>query len=83
MSKGEVMSDGAKPPLRLLTVEEAAERLSLSLSTLRIWVWKRRIDTVRIGKSVRISEAVLDDLIRRGTRPAVEQRKKKPAARAK
>jgi len=55
---------------RLLTLEQTAERLAVSLPTLRAWVWKRKIEVVRIGRCVRIREKVITDLITRNTFPA-------------
>ena len=55
--------------MKLLTLEQAAERLAISLATIRSWVWKRKIEVVKIGRCVRIREEVLDDLIARNTVP--------------
>lgn len=38
----------------LLTVRDAAERLSLSQATLRVWIAARRIACIRLGRAVRI-----------------------------
>ena len=56
--------------MRLLSIKEAADRLSLRPATLRHWVWQRQIATVKIGRCIRIQEAVIQDLIQKGTRPA-------------
>jgi excisionase family DNA binding protein len=56
--------------MKLLTLEQAAERLSVSIATIRSWVWKRKIEVVKIGRCVRIREEVLDELIARNTVPA-------------
>src|SRR6185437_8469199 len=37
---------------RLLTLREAADRLAISLPTIRSWVWHRRIEIVKIGRCV-------------------------------
>jgi excisionase family DNA binding protein len=55
----------------MLTVEEAAERLGVKAATIRSWVWKRQIEFVKISRSVRISDKVVERLIRSGTRPAL------------
>jgi excisionase family DNA binding protein len=55
----------------MLTVEEAAEKLGVRASTIRSWVWKRQIEFVKISRSVRIPDKVVDRLIRSGTRPAL------------
>jgi excisionase family DNA binding protein len=56
--------------MNLLTIEEASKRLGLKPSTLRFWVWQRKIECVKIGRAVRISERTIRELIERGTVPA-------------
>jgi excisionase family DNA binding protein len=56
--------------MRLLRLEEAADRLGLTLSTLRFWVWQRRIEVVRVGRAVRVKEDAVQRLIEEGTVPA-------------
>ena len=55
---------------RLLPLPQAADRLGLKLSTIRFWVWQRKIETVRVGRAVRIPEDAIDRLIEQGTVPA-------------
>ena len=59
--------------MRLLTLPEAAERLGLKVATLRFWVWQRKIEFVRVGRAVRVSEAVVKQLIEQGTVPARQE----------
>jgi excisionase family DNA binding protein len=47
----------------LLTVEAAAERLSTSPRFIRRLIAERRIEFVRVGRHVRISESTLADFI--------------------
>jgi excisionase family DNA binding protein len=54
----------------LLTVVQAAERLGLKPSTIRFWVWQRKIRFVRVGRSVRIPDSTVREIIERGTVPA-------------
>ena len=56
--------------MALLRVPEAAERLGVRPSTLRFWIWQRRIDFVRVGRCIRIADETIDALIARGTVPA-------------
>lgn len=56
--------------MRLLTLPEAAARLGLKEATLRFWVWQRKIEIIRVGRAVRISDDVVKQLIERGTVPA-------------
>jgi len=60
--------------MRLLTLAEAAERLGLKVSTLRFWVWQRKIEVVHVGRAVRVREEAITRLIKRGTVPARELR---------
>jgi excisionase family DNA binding protein len=52
------------------TLPVAAERLGLQLSTLRFWVWARKIPYVKVGRAVRIRESTIQQIIDRGTVPA-------------
>lgn len=57
----------------LLRVEEAAEFLNLKPSTVRAWLLKRKLPSVRIGeRAVRIPRAALEKLIADGAVPARE-----------
>lgn len=56
---------------QLLTVEVAAQRLSVKTSTMRKWVFTRRIPIVKIGRCVRVRESDVSALIRDGLRPAL------------
>ena len=51
---------------RLLTVEEAAERLGTSVRFVRRLVFERRIPYVKVGRHVRIPARDLDAFIRAG-----------------
>ena len=60
--------------VRLRSLPEAADRLGLSVKTLRMWVWRRSIEYVKIGRTIRISDDKINKIIERGTVPALEQR---------
>ena len=51
---------------KLLTVEEAADRLGTSVRFVRRLVTERRIAYVKVGRHVRISEADLDAFVAAG-----------------
>jgi excisionase family DNA binding protein len=51
---------------RLLTVEAAAERMSTSVRFIRRLVAERRIEFVKVGRHVRISETALAEFIEAG-----------------
>ena len=50
----------------LLTVEAAADRLSTSPRFIRRLIAERRIEFVKVGRHVRISESALNDFIDAG-----------------
>jgi excisionase family DNA binding protein len=51
---------------RLLTVEAAAERMSTSVRFIRRLIAERRIEFVKVGRHVRISETALAEFIEAG-----------------
>jgi excisionase family DNA binding protein len=56
----------APPAERLLTVEAAAERLSTKPRFIRRLIAERRIEFVKVGRYVRVSESALNDFIEAG-----------------
>jgi excisionase family DNA binding protein len=56
--------------MRLLTISEASDRLGLKPATLRFWIWTRKIEHVKVGRSVRIREDTVAQIIEQGTVPA-------------
>ena len=52
-------------PAVLLTYQDAAARLAVSVSTVRRLVAAGSLPCVRIGASVRVPESALDDFIQR------------------
>jgi excisionase family DNA binding protein len=53
-------------PIELLTIEEAAERISMSARYVRRLISERRIAFYRIGRSVRIDPADLGEFVTAG-----------------
>jgi excisionase family DNA binding protein len=53
----------------LLKVNEVAQQLGLSPKTVWAMIYRREIEVVRIGRSVRIPQSFVDDLISRQTIP--------------
>ena len=51
---------------RLLTVEAAADRMSTSVRFIRRLIAERRIEFVKVGRHVRITEAALAEFIESG-----------------
>lgn len=62
---------------KLNSVDEAAQQLGhKSDRTIRAWVLKRKIEYVKVlGGSVKIRQSVIDDIIERGTVPALADRR--------
>jgi excisionase family DNA binding protein len=60
---------------RLLTVEEAADRLGTSTRFVRRLIFERRIAFVKVGRHVRISPADLDAFIAAGRVTALRRRR--------
>jgi excisionase family DNA binding protein len=60
------MAGQGKHADRLLTVEATAERLSTSVRFIRRLIAERRIEFVKIGRHVRISESTLAAFIDAG-----------------
>ncbi|MDR4493754.1 MAG: helix-turn-helix domain-containing protein [Nitrospirales bacterium] len=56
----------------LLTLMECEEKTGRKVSTWRKAIAQRRIPFVRIGRSIRIPEEVLDELIQKGWHEPVE-----------
>ena len=53
---------------KLLCVEQAAERLGVKPATIRSWILKRqKLEIVKVGRLVRITEKSIDDFIERNT----------------
>jgi excisionase family DNA binding protein len=57
--------------MKLFTVPVAASMLGVKQKTLRDWIWKRKIETVRNGtRYVRISEVAINSFVEGHTVPA-------------
>lgn len=53
---------------RLWTIEELADYLKISVSTIRDWIYRRKLDSVRLGRHVRILNHEVEKLIRNSRR---------------
>jgi excisionase family DNA binding protein len=61
---------------RLLAVEQAAERLGVKPATIRSWILKReKIEIVKVGRLVRITEKSIQKFIDDNTIPPKEKNK--------
>jgi excisionase family DNA binding protein len=54
----------------LLTVAETAELLHVKESTIRAWIARRKLAYTKLGRSVRIPEDAVEQLVRDGMVPA-------------
>jgi len=61
-------------PGRLVTVREAAEMLGLKASTIRAWLYQRKLPAVHVGRAIRIPADALEHFIREHTIPARKPR---------
>lgn len=59
---------------KLLTTEEFADALGLSAKTIRQWTWMRKVPFVRVGRSIRFQPDTVEEILNRGTVPALEPR---------
>jgi len=61
----------------MLTVGEAAQALGVKPATIRSWIWKRQIEYVKVSRVVRIPAVEVQRVIQCGTRPAINNNRKK------
>ena len=60
---------------RLLTVDQAADRLGLKASTIRAWILRRKLGFTKIGaKAIRVPEAEIERLAQAGFVPPAPER---------
>jgi excisionase family DNA binding protein len=60
--------------MALLRVAEAAKELGVKEDTVRAWVAKRRLTSIKLGAAVRIPSDEVQRLILEGTIPAAKKR---------
>jgi excisionase family DNA binding protein len=55
---------------KLLRIKQAVDYMNgvVTEKTLRDWIWRRKIEVVRVGRCVCVSQDALDAVIQRGTR---------------
>jgi excisionase family DNA binding protein len=57
---------------KLLTVDEFARACGWKPATVRMKIYRRELPYVKLGRSVRLKEETLDNLIERSVVPALE-----------
>jgi excisionase family DNA binding protein len=59
---------------KLVTLNEAAQQLGVSIAAVRDWRFRRKhLDFVKVGRSVRVLQNSIDNLIERQTVPALKE----------
>jgi excisionase family DNA binding protein len=61
----------AKESAQLLKAPEAAEFLNVSVNTIRMWIWQKRLPVIRLGRVVRLRREDLEELIARNREDAI------------
>lgn len=61
--------------MRLLTVNETAERLGMKPATIRLWLAQRKLGHVKLSRAVRVPESEVERMIEENTIPARELRR--------
>ena len=59
---------------RLLTIQEAAEKLGVRPNTLYLWVSQKRIPHRKIGRLVRFRECDLEQFVEQKRQPALGEK---------
>lgn len=57
---------------RLLTLEQAAGKLHVSVRTLRSWRYKRRIPFTRVARRIYVDAGDVEELLNSNAVPALE-----------
>lgn len=58
---------------KLLTVEEFAAEVGWRPRTVRQKVWRREVEFIRIGRTIRFKRETAEKLIEQGTVPVLER----------
>jgi excisionase family DNA binding protein len=66
------MSEVTHMNRKMLTVQEFANAVGWSPSTVRQKIWHRELEYVKLGRSVRFKPETVQRLIEQGTVPALE-----------
>ena len=65
---------------KLLTVDEAAQKLGVKVPTIRTWILNRCIEFIRVGGLVKISNCEIERIIEEGRQPRSARRSAKTKA---
>jgi hypothetical protein len=68
-----MLGKGTHHMSRLVTLNEAAQQLGISIAAVRDWRFRRKhLDFVKVGRAVRVLQNSIDNLIERQTVPALK-----------
>jgi excisionase family DNA binding protein len=59
----------------LLSVKEFACTLNITVACVRRWILERKIETIKLGRLIRIPTSEVERLVNSGLRPAREPRR--------
>jgi len=68
--------------LNLLSLDEAAQELRVSVHTIRLWAFQRRFETVKLGRRRMIEREILENFARSSVIPARQRQERGPSASA-
>jgi excisionase family DNA binding protein len=69
-----VLGKGSDHMSKLVTLNEAAQQLGVSIAAVRDWRFRRKhLDFVKVGRAVRVLQNSIDKLIERQTVPALRE----------
>jgi excisionase family DNA binding protein len=57
-------------PSRLLTCAQAGDALGLKEATIRVWIARRKLAFVKLGRAVRVPQDAIEEMITDNTVPA-------------
>lgn len=57
------MAKTTEPRGRLLTCAQAGEALGLKEATIRVWIARRRLSFVKLGRAVRVPSEAIEEMI--------------------
>lgn len=63
----------ARETRNLKSLPQAADELGVTVSTLRAWIYRRKIPYCKIGRCVRVSDETIQRIIENGTIPALQE----------
>jgi excisionase family DNA binding protein len=68
------MAKTIAPSGRLLTCAQAGDALGLKEATVRVWIARRKLAFVKLGRAVRVPQEAIEEMITSNTVPAREAR---------